>query len=487
MSSASDSRPVPAEADAAFSGEHVNVRDFLQLFSAVMLPMFLAAIDQTLLATATPSIAADLGDLRDSAWIAVGYLLASTVMVPLYGRLGDRYGRREMLLAALGGFMIGSLACGFAQSMGQLIGARVLQGLGGGGLMVMAQALIGELVPPRQRARFQGYFAAVFTFASVSGPVLGGLVVTHASWRWLFWVNVPLGLFAAWRLSLLTRGMRNDKAPGIEDVPGLLLFTTASVVSLLWVSQAGHRFDWTSPESLAFVAASAVLWAGLVWREHRTPGAFLPVELLRQPSIALMSLTIVCSACCMFSVIFFLPVYLQLGHGVSAQHAGLMVLPLTFGMVFGSTTTGRLISKFGKPKWIPVCGLSISCVGFLLMAFAPPIAGLISGLGFVCGMGVGTVMPTGQIVIQTRAGRSRLGIASATTSLARSTGASLGTALFGALVFALMGHQDLHDPAALTEAQREQVIHAFQHAYFAAALVAALGAWIGSRVQQTKL
>lgn len=487
MSSVPESPPTSAEVETAFASERVSVSDFLQLFTAVMLPMFLAAVDQTLLATATPSIAADLGDLRDSAWIAIGYLLASTVMVPLYGRLGDRYGRREMLLAALGGFIVGSLACGFAQTMGMLIAARVLQGLGGGGLMVMAQALIGELVPPRQRARFQGYFAAVFTVASVSGPVLGGLVVTHASWRWLFWVNLPLGLFAAWRLSKLARGMRNDRAPGIEDVPGLLLFSAAAVVTLLWVSQAGQRFGWLSAETAGFVAVAAVLWAMLIARERRVAGAFLPVELLRNPSITFMALTIVCFACCMFSIIFFLPVYLQLGHGVSAQHAGLMVLPLTFGMVAGSTTTGRLISKFGKPKWIPVCGLSISCAGLLAMAFAPPIAKLISGLGFVCGMGFGTVMPTSQVVIQTLAGRGRLGIASATTSLSRSVGASLGTALFGALVFAFIGNLDIHNIAAMTEAQRATVIRAFQHAYFGAALVAALGAWLASRVKQTAL
>lgn len=487
MSSVPDSPPAAGEVETSFASENVNVRDFLQLFSAVMLPMFLAAIDQTLLATATPSIAADLGGLRDSSWIAIGYLLASTVMVPLYGRLGDRYGRRDMLLFALAGFIVGSLACGFAQSMGQLVAARVLQGLGGGGLMVMAQALIGELVPPRQRARFQGYFAAVFTLASVSGPVLGGLLVTHASWRWLFWVNLPLGLFATWRLTKLSRGMRNDSAPGVEDVPGMLLFTVACVTTLLWVSQAGHRFGWFSLDSAAFVGGAVVLWVMLVWRERRAAEPFLPVELLRQRSIAFIALTIVCFASCMFSLVFFLPVYLQLGHGVSAQHAGLMVLPLTFGIVTGSTTTGRLISKFGKPKWIPVGGMAIASGGLLLMAVVPPVANLISGLGFLCGLGFGTVMPTSQVVIQTLAGRGRLGIASATTSLARSTGASLGTALFGAMVFAFLGGLDIHNAAALSDAERLAVMHAFHHAFFGAAILAALGSWVASRVTQTDL
>jgi EmrB/QacA subfamily drug resistance transporter len=476
-----------AGVDTSFASASVSLRDFMQLFSGVMLPMFLASVDQTLLATATPSIARDLGGLRDTSWIAVGYLLAATVMVPLYGRLGDRYGRRDLLLAALGGFIVGSLACGFAPSLPLLVAARVLQGLGGGGLMVMSQALIGELVPPRQRARFQGYFAAVFTVASVSGPVLGGLVVTHASWRWLFWVNAPLGLFAAWRLSQLPRSARNDAAPGVHDLPGMLLFIGACVGSLLWVSQAGQRFGWFSIQSALLSGGCAVLWALLVWRERRHRPAFLPVELLGQRAIALMALTIVCFASCMFALVFFLPVYLQLGHAVSATHAGLLVLPLTFGIVTGSTSTGRIIAKFGKPKWLPVIGLSLASAALLLMALLPPVSEVVSALGFFCGLGFGTVMPTSQIVIQTLAGRDRLGIASATTSLARSTGSALGTALFGALVFALLRGIDVHDAAALSAASRDAVVAAFRHGFFGAALVAALGAWVASRVPQTPL
>jgi MFS family permease len=174
--------------------------DVLALFSAVMLPMFLAAVDQTLLATATPRIAQEFGDLADTSWIAVGYLLASATIVLVYGRLGDLKGRRNVLLAALGVFTLGSLACGLAQSLPQLLAARVLQGLGGGGLMTLSQALIGELVPPRERIRFQGYFALMFTCASIGGPVIGGFVVSHTSWRWLFFANLPLAAFAAWRL-----------------------------------------------------------------------------------------------------------------------------------------------------------------------------------------------------------------------------------------------------------------------------------------------
>src|SRR5438094_8223115 len=236
----------------------VSRAQFLQLFVAVFLPMFMAAVDQTLLATATPAIAATLGGLRDTSWIAVGYLLASATIVPVYGRLGDLRGRREMLLAALGVFTLGSAACGAAQSLPQLLAARMLQGLGGGGLMVLSQALIGELVPPRERARFQGYFATVFTAASIGGPVIGGIVVSHVSWRWLFFANLPLAAFAAWRLLRLPRGMAHERPAAKADVAGHILFAIGAVSALFWFTSVGHRFAWASGASLAPVAAAAL-------------------------------------------------------------------------------------------------------------------------------------------------------------------------------------------------------------------------------------
>jgi MFS family permease len=408
-------------------------------------------------------------------------------MVPIYGRLGDRYGRRDLLMTALGLFMLGSLACGFATSLVLLIAARVLQGLGGGGLMVMAQAIIGELVPPRERGRFQGYFASVFTLASVSGPLLGGLIVTHASWRWLFWGNVPLIAFAAWRLTKLPRGAANADAPGLEDLPGIALFICGCVVSLFLVSQAGHRFAWLSPETAGLAAVAAVLWILLIRRERRHAAAFLPVELLRNRTIAFMAGAIVCFASCMFAMVFFLPVYMQLGLGETPAHAGLMILPLTFGIVTGSTITGRTISRLGRPKWIPVLGLGLASAALLLMGLLPPLLPVIAVLGFFCGLGFGTVMPTSQVVIQTRAGRARLGIASATTSLARATGSALGTALFGTLVFALLNGTDYSAPHSLAAAARGAVLAAFHTAFIAAAGIAALGAWLASRTEQTVL
>src|SRR5207248_5142041 len=211
--------------------------------------MFMAAVDQTLLATATPAIAATLGGLRDTSWIAVGYLLASATIVPVYGRLGDLRGRRNVLLVALGVFALGSAACAAAQSLPQLVAARVLQGLGGGGLMVLSQALIGELVPPRERPRFQGYFATVFTASSICGPVVGGIVVSHTSWRWLFLANLPLAAFAAWRLVQLPRSHGHRKEGARADIPGHILFAIGAVSALFWFTSVGNRFGWRSAES----------------------------------------------------------------------------------------------------------------------------------------------------------------------------------------------------------------------------------------------
>ena len=243
--------------------------------------MFMAAVDQTLLATATPAIATTLGGLRDTSWIAVAYLLASATVVPVYGRMGDLRGRREMLLVALSVFTIGSLACGAAQTLPQLVAARVLQGLGGGGLMVLSQALIGELVPPRERARFQGYFATVFTAASIAGPVIGGIVVSHTSWRWLFFANLPLAAFAAWRLLQIPRGEGHRTAGTRTDIPGHIFFAIGAVSALFWFTSVGHRFGWRSGESLALAVLAVASLGALVWHERRHVSPFLPVDLLR--------------------------------------------------------------------------------------------------------------------------------------------------------------------------------------------------------------
>lgn len=492
-------QPSPQSKGTGAPAKSVTLGQFLQIFAAVMLPMFLAAVDQTLLATATPAIAADLGGLRDTTWIALAYLMASTVTVPIYGRLGDRYGRQRVLMTAVAVFALGSLACGVAQSMLQLVLARALQGMGGGGLMVMSQAMIGELVPPRERPRFQGYFAANFTLASLTGPVVGGLVVSHASWRWLFLVNLPLALVAAWRIHALPRTAApavGDDGGTVSEAPvhnprGLLLFAGTAVTWLLWLSFAGHRFAWGSPASLALLAAAVALVVLLVMEERATHAPFLPVELLREPGAGWMVGTVLCFASCFFACIFFLPVYLQLGAGARAKEAGLLLLPVTLGMVIGATLTGRVVARTGRPTPMPVFGLSLSTLALLGLGLVAPAPKTLAALGLATGIGFGTVMPCAQLVLQTLAGRARLGAAAATVSLSRSVGAALGTALFGALVFTLLEGVNL-DAALATAALRgateaATIERAFRAGFIGAACIAALGALLASRLPRITL
>jgi EmrB/QacA subfamily drug resistance transporter len=449
--------------------------------------MFMAAVDQTLLATATPAIAASLGGLRDTSWIMVAYLLASAVAAPVYGRLGDSRGRRNMLLAALSVFALGSLACGLAQSLPQLVAGRVLQGLGGGGLMVLSQAIIGELVPPFERIRFQGYFALTFTTASIGGPVIGGLVVSHFSWRWLFFANLPFAAFAAWRLCRLPPGERHAHEEG-TDVPGHVLFAVGALAMLFWLTSVGHRFAWASATSLAIVA-TAVASLGWLYRHERShPAPFLPVDLLRQKTIRLSAVLVSLFAACLFAMVFFLPVYLQLGHRVSADVAGLLLLPLTAGQVTAAMTASRILKRTGAPHLVPVIGMSISSAALLLLSLLPPHLGFVIVLGFVTGLGFGTVMPINQVVVQTVAGRARLGAATAMSALARSTGGAAGAALFGALVFAMMPDADrqsllLHASGS----DLELVVSAFHHGFLLAAALAALAAFAASRIPRITL
>src|SRR5438067_8520608 len=466
----------------------VSRAQFLQLFVAVFLPMFMAAVDQTLLATATPAIAATLGGLRDTSWIAVGYLLAAATVVPVYGRLGDLRGRREMLLVALGVFTLGSAACGAAQTLPQLVAARVLQGLGGGGLMVLSQALIGELVPPRERARFQGYFATVFTAASIGGPVLGGIVVSHVSWRWLFIASLPLAAVAAGRLVQIPRGQGHRTAGARTDIPGHVFFAIGAVSALFWFTSVGHRFGWHSGESLALVVLAVASLGALVWQERRHVSPFLPLDLLRERTIGLSTVVVVLFASCLFAMVFFLPIYLQLGHRVSAQYAGLLLLPVTGGMVIAAITSAKRLRRTGRPRWIPVIGMSAAASALFLLGVLPSHMALVIALGFLCGLGFGCVMPTIQVTVQTVAGRERLGVVTALNGLARSTGGAAGAALFGAVVFALIPGADRSVLLqAASEADVAAIVQAFHRAFLLAGCVAAVGAFVASRMPDVAL
>ena len=405
-----------------------------------MVAMFLAAADQTILASALPTIASTLGGLADLSWVVVAYLLAATIGAPLYGHMGDRFGHRRMLLVALSIFTAASLACALAPSLLTLIAARALQGLGGGGLMTLAQALIGEHVSPRERGRFAGYFATVFALASTAGPVLGAYLTEHLSWRAVFVINLPLGLLAAvlaLRIPLTPMPARARFRP---DVVGALLFCTATPTLLFVLSSGGHRLAWTSPVLLALLTAAMVGFVLLGLWERRVADPVIPIRFLRVPAIARSDALVVCFAATLFATILYLPLYLQLGRGLRIGESGVLLLPMTMSMVATSAIVGFLITRTGRVNIFPQAGLALATLAFIGLSASVSVAPtpVILALTVFVGIGLGTVMPPTQVTVQLAAGREALGKATASISLSRSIGGALGVAVVGAILFALI-------------------------------------------------
>jgi MFS family permease len=313
-------------------------------------------------------------------------------------------------------------------------------------------------------------------------------VVSHISWRWLFLANVPLALFAAWRLYKLPAGERHPKTVQGTDVAGHLLFAVGALGTLFWLTSGGHRFAWMSGTSLGIAVIASMSLAALVWHERRHRAPFLPVELFRNLTIRLSSVQVMLWAACMFAVIFFLPIYLQLGHRMSAQASGLLLLPVTIGQVTAALVVTRILRKTGNPHPLPVCGMAVTSIGLLSLGVLPPHIAVIVILGFITGAGLGTVMPINQVVVQTVAGRAQLGAAMATISLSRSTGGAAGAALFGALVFAMIPDADRQTITQhANQFEVDIVIRAFHLAFLFAAAVAAFSAYVAYRIPRTKL
>jgi len=387
-----------------------------------------------------------------------------------------------VMLAALTVFALGSAACALAPTMLLLIAARMLQGLGGGGLMVLSQALIGELVPPWDRPRYQGYFAVIFTVSSVGGPLVGGFVVHHGDWRWLFWANLPLAAVAFWRMSLLPKAPPSAARHAPYDPVGFLLFVLCAASALLWFGQVGHGFRLLSLASgvLACVAvASGIVLAG---QQSGHPNAFLPLDILRLPGIPWVCVSVIGFAGTMFALLFLLPIYLQVARHANAMDAGLQLLPLTAGIVVGSTLNGRFSARTGTSGRLPPWGLGAAALANQAMALLPPYPWMITMAAAVCGLGFGTVMPSAQLATQILAGRQRLGAAAALLSLTRSIGATIGTAAFGGLAFLLLQPPgDGGESLRLQGLEPARVEHAFHIVFGVLAVFAALAAFAALR------
>jgi EmrB/QacA subfamily drug resistance transporter len=417
-------------------------REVITIISGVLLSVFLAALDQTIVATALPTIAAEFKGVDHLSWIVSGYLLAATVSTPIYGKLGDLYGRRTLLTIAISVFVAASVLSALAQSMAQLIAARALQGLGAGGLMTLAQAIIGEVVAPRERGKYQAYFAAVFAGSSVGGPILGGLFVDFLSWRWVFWINLPLGLAALALCRYALRRLPVHRHKARIDFVGAALLTAGVGALMLVLAWGGNLFAWSSPAIFALGAFALVALVIFAWWERKAPEPLFPLYLFGNAVFRSAGGIIFFAAMAMMGSIAFLPLYLQLAAGASASSAGLLLIPMTLGIVGGSTISGRVMMRTGRYKFLPVVGMALSAAGYAAFAFtaAAYSEALHVGVMIAIGAGIGMVFPVVTISVQNAVPAKNLGIATSANGLARALGGSIGVAIVGAVLAGALAH-----------------------------------------------
>jgi EmrB/QacA subfamily drug resistance transporter len=488
---------VEAETPSTGSAQPSSRSLFWGVFPSIMLPMFLAVADQTIVATALPNIASDLGDVERVSWVVVSYLIANTIAAPVYGRLGDSFGRKPMMLTALVVFMLGSVLCAFAPNIGILTATRVLQGFGGGGLMTLSQALVGETIPPRERGRYQGYLAGISVTSSTFGPIAGGYLTQAFGWRSIFWVNVPLGLVAV-LLVLRLQARPSDWRRTTFDAPGLVLFMLFVSPVILALEQAQRMDARTLPMILGLAALGATALLALIWQERHSTSPLIPPSLFREPSVWRADGLAACHGAALVSLVTFLPIYLRAVRGTSPSETGLLLLPLMFGIGIGSLVTGQLVTRTGRTAIFPSCGYVAATAGLLFLAFEVPNLSLVA-LAWVFGataVFMGAVMGVVQVTVQAVAGQRMLGTGAAMVQFSRSVGAAFGTATVAAVLFSALTSTDRetaslfgtmidHGPnaiAALAPARRAvvqaEIGYAFRAAFIAVAAFTGIGAWL---------
>jgi EmrB/QacA subfamily drug resistance transporter len=412
----------------------MNDRKLVPIFAALMLGMFLAALDQTIVSTALPTIVGDLGGLDHLSWVVTSYLLAATVSTPIWGKLGDLLGRKRMYQVAIVVFLIGSVLSGLATSMGQLIVFRAVQGLGGGALIVLAQAIIADVVSPRQRGRYQGYFGALFGASSIIGPLLGGFFADNLSWRWAFYINIPLGILALVVTSaVLPVSVRRARVR--IDYLGAALLTVAVSGIVLVTTWGGSQYAWGSSTIIGLSVLSIVLLGAFVAVERRAVEPILPLRLFRNPIFSVSNGVGLLVGVAMFGAISFLPLFLQVVGGASATDSGLLLVPLMLGLLGASIVAGQIVTRTGRYRILPITGTAFSVVGmFLLSTMDPSTTRVTSGLYMaVLGIGLGLTMQVLVLATQNSVRVADLGVATSTVNFFRSVGGSVGVALYGAL------------------------------------------------------
>ena len=410
-------KPAKPVTHAAASAEPAPLThpEIKAIVRGIMLAMFLGALDQTIVATALPTIGRHFADLADLPWVVTAYLLTATAVTPLYGKLSDIHGRRVMMLTAILIFMLGSLACALAPSMTVLIFARALQGLGGGGLMALAQTIIADIVSPRERGRYQGYIGAVFAVSSIGGPVLGGFLTERLDWSLIFWINLPLGLAALGMTGNVLKRVPFHPRKHRLDVVGAMLMMSAAVTMLLALSWGGRRFDWISGEIGGLMVISATLSILFAWRLLSTIEPFLPLAVLANPVVRSAALAGACNMGTLVGMTIFVPLYFQAVTHLTASKSGMALIPLMGGTVLFSTFTGRLMTHMTHYKRVPLVGLTAAMLALAPLAIWPagmPLA-LVLALMTVIGCGVGTLFPVSTVCMQNAVARAQMGVTTA--------------------------------------------------------------------------